>query len=106
MRRFLLLLLFQIVGVISLKRLHATAINLQNSAGDAVEKITIMCDEQERAAITRQISLKPGDGFRIEMVSRLVQNKQVWILNQRMRQRDPLSLSPGERAHPSCGVVN
>ncbi len=47
-------------------------IDLDDARGDDIEEIPIVRHEDHRAGKTPQVVLQPADGFRIEMVRRLV----------------------------------
>src|ERR1700736_5886106 len=66
------LLLFQPGGIIAFVGDAAAAIEFENPPRDIVEKIAVVGDDQNRAGISAQVSLKPVDRLRVEMVSRLV----------------------------------
>jgi hypothetical protein len=69
--RFLLGLLFEVVRIIPAEILHRAAIDLEDAVGDAIEKITIVCDEQQHTGVTGEIVFEPLDGVGVEMIGRL-----------------------------------
>ena len=58
-----------------------------------------MGDDEDRARIGAQMAFEPVDGFRVEMVGRLVEQQQVGLLKQQAAERDPAALAAGERGH-------
>ena len=53
-----------------------------------VEKIPVVRDQHERIRIIVEIVLEPIARFQIKMVRRFIQQQQVWLLQQQLRQRD------------------
>jgi hypothetical protein len=54
-------------------------------------------DDDERAAPGEQVSGEPVDAAHVEMVGRLVEDKQVGRPDEQCRQRDAAALTPGHR---------
>jgi hypothetical protein len=42
---------------------------------------------KDRALVVNQVLLQPSDGFRVEVVCRLVQQQHVWLFQQQFAQR-------------------
>ena len=57
-----------------------------------------MGDDQHRAAARGQVAGQPGDRLDVEVVGRLVEQQQVGMVEQRVRERDPAPLAAGETA--------
>src|SRR5581483_11275427 len=83
-----LLFLLEPGGVIALEWNALAAVELENPAGDVVEKIAIVGHGDDRARIDLQVMLEPGHRFGIEMVGRLVEQKNVRLLQQEPAERD------------------
>ena len=66
-------LLFQPGGIIALVGDAAAAIEFQDPAGDVVQEVPVVGDDQDRALVVDQVLLQPGDGFRIQVVGRFVE---------------------------------
>ena len=98
-----LLLLLQPGRIIALIGNAAAAIEFENPARDIVEKIAVMGDDQDRAGISAQMALEPVDGFRVEMVGRLVEQQKLRLLEQQAAEGDAAALAAGEFA--DRGVV-
>ena len=91
-----LLLLHQPGGVVALVGNAAAAIELEDPAGDVVEEVAVVGDDQDRAGIVAQMAFEPGHGFRVEMVGRLVQQQQLGLVEQQLAQRDAAAFTAGE----------
>ena len=94
-----LLFLFQPRRVVAFPRNALAAIELENPAGDVVEKIAIVRDGDDRARITLQVMLEPGDRLGIEMVGRLVEQKNVGLLQKQPAQGDAAPFAAGQNLH-------
>ena len=88
-----LLLLHQPAGIIALVGNAAAAIEFQNPAGDIVEEVAVVGDDQDRAGIVAQMAFEPVDGLGVEMVGRLVEQQQFRLLQQQFAQRDAALLA-------------
>ena len=61
--------------VIALVGNAAAAIELEDPAGDVVEKVAVVGDDQDGAGIVAQMAFQPIDGFGIEVVRGLVEQQ-------------------------------
>ena len=87
------LFLFGISGVIAVKE-HASAVfQFQDLSHGPVEKIAVMRHDQNSAPIVHQIGLKPSDAAHIKVVCRLIQHKDVRLLQKQFAQRHTRFLS-------------
>ena len=66
-------------GVVALVGDAAAAVELQDPAGDVVEEVAVMGDDQDRARIAAQVAFQPGDGLGVEMVGGLVEQQQLGL---------------------------
>ena len=66
-----------------------TVVQMQNSLHGAVQKATIMADDQHGMGIFRQIAFQPQSTFEIEIVGRFVQQKVIGLGKQHPRQSHP-----------------
>ena len=98
-----LLLLRQPGRVVALVGNAAAAVELEDPAGDVVEEVAVVGDDQDRAGIVAQMAFEPRHGFRIEMVGRLVEQQQVRLVEQQPAQRDAAALAARELG--DIGVV-
>ena len=90
------LLGLEIGGVIALIRVGMAAVELEDPLGDVVEEVPVVRHGEDGAGVFRQMLLQPGDGLGVEMVGRLVQQKQVRLLEQQLAECDPATLTTGE----------
>ena len=72
-----LLLLLEPRRVVAFPRNPVPAIELENPAGDVVEKVTIVGDGDDGARVVLEEALEPGDRLGVEVVRRLVEQQQV-----------------------------
>src|SRR6266568_1603539 len=93
-----LLLLLEPGRIIALVGNAAAAIELEDPAGDVVEEIAVVGDDQDRARIALEMALEPGDRLGVEVVGGLVEQQQVGRFEQEPAQRDAALL-----AASSCG---
>ena len=94
-----LLLLHQPRRIIALVRNAAAAIELEDPASDIVEEVAVVGDDQDRARIIAQMAFEPQYRLGIEMVGRLVEQKQLGLFEQQPAQRDAAALAAGELRH-------
>ena len=88
-----LLLLHQPGGIVALVGNATAAIELEDPAGDVVEEVAIMGDDQDRTRIVAQMAFQPIDRFGIEMVGGLVEQQEVWLLQQQLTKRHAAPLA-------------
>ena len=79
-----LLLLNEPRRIVALVGNAAAAIELENPAGDVIEEIAVVGDDQNRAGIVAQMALEPGHRLGIEMVGRLVEEKEIRLRQQKL----------------------
>ena len=104
--RFLLqslLLLVQPGGVVALVGNAAAVVELEDPAGDVVEEVAVVGDDQNGARVIAQMAFQPVHALGIEMVGRLVEQQQVGLVEQQPAERDAASLAAGQLGH--VGVV-
>ena len=65
--------------------------------GDAIQKIAVVRDDEKRAAESFQKLRDPLDGFRVEMVRRLVEHQEIRARNNRAAHRHAPLLAAGQR---------
>src|SRR6516162_7368069 len=82
-----LLLLHKPGGVIALVGNTAAAIELENPAGDVVEKIAVVGHDQDGAWIVAQMAFEPHHRLGVQMVGRLVEQKQIRLLQKKPAKR-------------------
>ena len=98
-----LLLLLQPGRVVALVGDAAAAVEFEDPAGDVVEEVAVVGDDQDRARIGAQMPFEPVDRLGVEMVGRLVEQQQLGLFEQQPAERDAAPLAARERGH--VGVV-
>ncbi len=63
--------------------------DLNDGTDELIQKLAIVRDHEDRARITREVILKPDERFEIEMVRRLVEQQQLWLLDKQTREMRP-----------------
>ncbi len=91
-------------GIVALVRDALAAVKLENPAGDVVEEIAVMGDEDDAALVFAQRVLQPLDGFGVEMVGGLVEQEDVGGVEQELAQRDAAALAARERGDGGVGI--
>ncbi len=81
-------------------------IELEGALADRLEQVAIVGDQQERPAVAaRQVLLEPLDGLHVEVVRRLVEDRQVRRRDQQPREVDPSPLAAAEPVHLRVRVL-
>ena len=89
-----LALLLEPRRVVALVRNALASVEFENPTGYVVEEVAVVRHTQDRALVLFEVLLQPIDGFRIEVVGRLVQQQDVRLLQQQATQGHPTALSP------------
>ena len=100
-------LLLEPARVVALVGDAASAVELEDPAGDVVEEVAIVGDGYDGALVVLEVALEPGDRFRVEVVGRLVEQQQVGLAQEKAGKRDAALFSAGEgrsRRRPAGGV--
>ena len=93
------LLLFQPRGVISFAWDALATIQFQNPTRDVVEKISVMSNRDDRARVTLQMMFEPRYRLGIQMIRRLVEQKNIGLLQEQPAQRNPATFAAGQDFH-------
>jgi hypothetical protein len=75
-----------------------SAIDLDDAGGDDVEKVAIVCDENDGSCEVFQDVLQPADRFGVEVVGRLVEEEEIRLAGERPAEGDAAFFSSGEWA--------
>ncbi len=94
-----LLLLHQPGRVVALVGDAAAAVELEDPAGDVVEEVAVVGDDQDRARIVAQVAFEPRHRLGVEMVGRLVEQQQLRLVEQQLAQRHAAALAARELRH-------
>jgi len=62
------------VFVGTLEIVDMAVVEVPDASGDFVEKIMVVCDEEDGAFVFLQRDVERVDGFQIEVIARLVEN--------------------------------
>ena len=90
------LALLQEIAVIAFVAINLLVINLDNLIADIVKEIAVMGYHEQAAAKAREILLEPLHHFKVEVVGRLVENHELWLVNEHRCQRHALLLTTGK----------
>jgi hypothetical protein len=69
---------------------------MQDPIERIIEQVAIMTDDDYGVRIAREMVLKPKRTFQVEVVCRLVEQKQIWLGEQGCRQRNPHAPATGK----------
>ena len=94
-----LLLLLEPGGVVALPGNAVPAVELEDPAGHVVEEVAVVGHADDRARVLLEVFLEPGDGLRVEVVGRLVEQQHVGLRQQQPAERDAAALAAGELRH-------
>ena len=94
-----LLLLLQPGRIIALERYAPAAVKLQNPARDIIQEIAVVGYGNYSAGEGGKIAFQPGHGFRVQVICRLVKQKDVGVLQQKPAQSHPAALAAGNPVH-------
>ena len=75
------------------------AVELENPAGDVVEKVAIVRDRDHGAREILEEALEPCDRFGVQVVGRLVEQQHVGVGQQQAAQRHAAALAARQRLH-------
>ena len=96
----------QIRRVVAPVGLDGLAAQLPDAGADGVQKVPVMADDQHRAAVGFEVIFQPFHRFKVQMVGGLIQDQQIWALQQQAGQaqaglltarKHPGQLTPGFR---------
>ena len=86
-------LLIQPARVVALVRNPAAPVELEDPAGDVVEKIAVVRDGNDASREVGEMPLEPRDALGVEVVRRLVEQQHVGLLEQHTTERDASPLA-------------
>ena len=95
-RRAAVVLHAQEIAVVPLVVRDRLVVELEDARCDAVEEIAVMADEQHAAPIVAQERLEPLRHADIEMVRRFVEEEEIRLTHERLREADARLLPAGE----------
>ena len=86
-------------GVVARVFAEPAAVEFDDARGQARQKLAIVGDEQQRAAVFRHHVFQPLDGLDVEVVGGLVQQQHVRLHDQRPAERHPALPAAGKLRH-------
>jgi len=82
-------------------------VKFESASRDVIEDIAVMRDQQQRAAeALTQMLLEPFDRGDVEMIRRLVEDREVGLADEQARQCDPSAFAAGQCFDLALGVSN
>ncbi len=101
--RFLLLLDFESLflllqpgRIVALPGDAVAAVQLQDPAGDVIEKIAIVGDGHDGAGVFGQEAFQPGHALRVQVIGRFIEQQHVRVGQQQFAQGDAPAFAAGE----------
>ena len=91
-----LALLLEIGRVVALVADQPAAVDLGDPLRDVVEEVPVVRDRDHGAGVLLQVLLEPQHALGVEVVRRLVEEQQVGLLQQELRERDAALLTARE----------
>ena len=85
-------------GVVRIVAIHLSTADLQDPVRHPVQEISVVGHHDDRAAVRPQILLQPGDHAAVQVVGRLIQQKNVKVLREDLREDNSSLLPAGEMA--------
>ena len=68
-------------------------VQFENPAGDIVEEIAIMRHGDDGTGVLVEKALQPGDGFRVQMIGRFIEQQHVGLRQQQTAQGNSAPLT-------------
>jgi len=99
------LLFLYVAAVVAGVAVYASVFQLQDRARDGVQEVAVVGDYEDGALGVLHEAFEPLDGLEVEVVRRLVQQDQVWLLQQQPREGHPALLPARERPDRSLPVL-
>ena len=88
---------FQGIGrIIAAVHAHGTGLDLHDFCYNFVQKITIVGNDKYSSRVVEQIGFKPGNTLHVQMVGRLIQEKDIRAGKQKFAQRYTGFLTAGK----------
>src|SRR5699024_7464169 len=85
-------LLLQVGGVVAFVWVQLAAVNLTDPTRYVVKEVAVVCNGQNSAWVVFQVLFQPLHGLSIQVVSRLIEQQQVWLAQQQFRQSNAAAL--------------
>ena len=88
-----------ISGVITGIHTNLSGIDLDDFCDNFVQKIAVMRYNENSTRIIEKISFQPGNAFHIQVVGRLIEQKDIWFGNQQFTEGNTCFLTAGKSRH-------
>ena len=79
--------------------------DFDDPSAEDVEKFPVVRNCQNRARISQQVVLKPSERFEIEVVRRLIEKKQIRLLDQKPREMRAHNPSAAQLLHRPLKIL-
>src|ERR1051325_211499 len=100
------LLVGEEVRVRPLEIVNVAVVEVPDARGDFIEKVMIVRYEEDRAFVALQRDVECIDGFEIEVVGRLVENKNIRLEKHEATEKDARRFATGKRLDGLGGIVS
>src|SRR5699024_10898359 len=78
---------------------RACPVDLTDPARYVIKEVTVVSNSQDSTRVVFQVLFQPLHRFSIQVVSRLVEQQQVWLTQQQLRQSDTAAFTTGKLGH-------
>ena len=78
----------KVLRIVHLIVIDASHGHFDGTGGDAIDKLTVVTDDDDRLGTVNQEIFQPLDGLDVEVIGRLVEQEHIGILKQELRQLD------------------
>ena len=78
---------------------HGLIVDVCNMSADLVQEMAVVRNDDKASVVTAKVILEPVHGIEVEVVRRFVQQQNIGIPEQRLRQKDPHFLPALKLAH-------
>ena len=98
-QRHTLIFLFKPRRIISLKRITFATVKFKNPAGNFIKEVTVVSYGNYSSRIVMKMLFKPCNSFRIKMVRRFVQKKNIRLLQKKTAQCNTAAFTPRKHVY-------
>ena len=98
-QRHTLIFLFKPRRIISLERITFSTVKFKNPAGNFIKKVTVVSYGNYSSRIVMKMLFKPCNSFRIKMVRRFVQKKNIRLLQKKTAQCNTAAFTPRKHVY-------
>ena len=98
-----LVFLADVGGVVSRPRRQLATIEIDDACGQPRQERAVVGDEHDRACVVAEEALEPRNRIDVEMVGRLVEQQQIRLANQGLREQRAAAPASRQRIHDPIG---